>query len=44
VFLLTNLFLRDVSRRIEQGDLAAGITVAVASVASGMVSAACMTD
>ena len=44
VFLLTNLFLRDLSRRIEQGDLAAGIMVAVASVASGMISAACMTD
>jgi putative membrane protein len=44
VFLLTNLFLRDLSKRIEQGDLAAGIMVAVASVASGMISAACMTD
>jgi putative membrane protein len=44
VFLLTNLFLRDLSRRIEEGDLAAGITVAVASLASGMISAACMTD
>jgi putative membrane protein len=44
VFLLTNLFLRDLSRRIEQGDLAAGIIIAVASVASGMISAACMTD
>ena len=44
VFLLANLFLRDLSRRIEEGDLAAGITVAVASLASGMISAACMTD
>jgi putative membrane protein len=44
VFLLLNLFLRDLPRRIEQGDLAAGITIAVASVASGMISAACMTD
>ena len=44
VFLLTNLFLRDLSRRIEQGDVAAGIVVAVASIASGMISAACMTD
>ena len=44
VFLLTNLFLRGLSRRIEQGDLAAGIMIAVASVASGMISAACMTD
>jgi putative membrane protein len=44
VFLLTNLFLRDLSRRIEQGDLAAGIMIAVASVASGLISAACMTD
>ena len=44
VFLLINLSLRDLSRRIEQGDLAAGIMVAVASVASGMISAACMTD
>jgi putative membrane protein len=44
VFLLANLLLRDLSRRIEEGDLAAGITVAVASLASGMISAACMTD
>ena len=44
VFLLTNLFLRDLSRRIEEGDVAAGITVAVASLARGMISAACMTD
>ena len=44
VFLLANLFLRGLSRRIEQGDLAAGIMVAVASIASGMISAACMTD
>ncbi|MEO8259684.1 MAG: DUF350 domain-containing protein [Acidobacteriota bacterium] len=44
VFTLVNLFLRDLSRRIEAGDLAAGITVAVASLASGMISAACMTD
>jgi putative membrane protein len=44
VFLLTNLFLRDLSRRIEESDLAAGITVAVASLASGMISAVCMTD
>jgi putative membrane protein len=44
VFLLANLFLRDLSRRIEEGDLAAGITVAVASLASGMLSAVSMTD
>jgi putative membrane protein len=44
VFLLVNLFLRDLSRRIEEGDVAAGITVAVASLASGMISAACMSD
>jgi putative membrane protein len=44
VFLLANLFLRDLSRRIEQGDLAAGITVAVASLASGMLSAVSMTE
>jgi putative membrane protein len=44
VFLLANLFLRGLSRRIEEGDLAAGITVAVASLASGMLSAVSMTD
>jgi putative membrane protein len=44
VLLPANLFLRDLSRRIEEGDLAAGITVAVASLASGMLSAARMTD
>jgi putative membrane protein len=44
VFLLANVFLRDLSGRIERGDIAAGIMVAVASVASGMISAACMTD
>jgi putative membrane protein len=44
VFLLANLFLRDLSRRIEAGDLAAGIMVAVASLASGMLSAVSMAD
>jgi putative membrane protein len=44
VFLLINLLLRDLSRRIEKGDLAAGITVAVASLASGILSAVCMID
>jgi putative membrane protein len=44
VFVLVNLFLRDLARRIEEDDLAAGITVAVASLASGMISAVCMTD
>lgn len=44
VFLLANLFLRGLSRRIEEGNLAAGITVAAASVAVGMLSAASMTD
>ena len=44
VFLLANLFLRDLSRRIEAGDLAAGIMIAVASLASGMLSAVSMTD
>jgi putative membrane protein len=44
VFLLANLLRRDLSRRIEAGDLAAGIMVAVASVTSGMISAACMID
>ena len=44
MFLLTNLLLGDLSRRIEKGELAAGITVAVASLASGIISAVCMTD
>ena len=44
VFLLANLFLSGLSRRIEQGEVAAGITVAVASLVSGMLSAACMID
>ena len=44
VFMLANLFLRGFSRRIEEGNVAAGITVAVASLVAGIISAACMTD
>jgi len=44
VFLITNLALRDLARRIAEGNVAAGITVAVASVAVGTLSAVCMIE
>lgn len=43
VFLLANLFLRGLSRRIEEGNLAAGITLAITSLAIGVLNAASMT-
>ena len=43
VFLLASLLLRGLSRRIEESDLAAGITLAVAALAIGIVNAASMT-
>lgn len=44
VFLLASLFLRGLSRHIEEGNLAAGVTLAVASLAIGVLNAACITD
>jgi putative membrane protein len=43
VFLVVDLLLRQVSRHIEQGNVAAGITLAAASLAIGIVNAASMT-
>lgn len=43
VFLIANIVLRDLSRRIEQGNVAAGITLATASFAIGILNAASMT-
>lgn len=43
VFVLASLALRGLSRRIEEGDLAAGITLAAASLAIGVLNAASMT-
>lgn len=43
VFLLASLFLRGLSRRIEEGNLAAGVTLAVGSLAIGVLNAASMT-
>lgn len=43
VFVASNLVLRDLSRRIEENNVAAGIMLAVASVVTGGLSAACMT-
>jgi putative membrane protein len=42
VYLLVNLLLREISRRIEEGNIAAATTVAVASLAIGMINAASM--
>ncbi|MSP66745.1 MAG: DUF350 domain-containing protein [Alphaproteobacteria bacterium] len=42
VFLAVNLALREVSARIERGDIAAGTTLAVTSLAVGVVNAACI--
>lgn len=43
VFLIASLFLRGLSRRIEEGNVAAGVTVAAASLAIGVLNAASMT-
>ena len=43
VFLVIDLLLRQVSRHIEGGNVAAGITLAAASLAIGIVNAASMT-
>lgn len=42
VFFLANLLLRGLSKRIEEGNAAAGVTVAAASLAIGIVNAASM--
>lgn len=42
VFVLTSLLLHGLSRRIEAGNVAAGVTVAAASFVIGMVNAASM--
>lgn len=42
VFLVVDLLLRQVSRHIEEGNVAAGITLAAASLAIGIVNAASM--
>lgn len=43
VFLLVDRLLREISRHIEEGNMAAGTTLAAASIAIGIVNAACMT-
>jgi putative membrane protein len=43
LFLLATTVLRDLSRHIDDGNLAAGIVLATASIAIGMLNAACMT-
>ena len=43
VFLLVNFLLRKISRRIEDGNIAAATILAVASLAIGMINAASMT-
>jgi len=43
VLKIVDLALREVSRHIEEGNVAAGITLAAASIALGIVNAACMT-
>jgi len=43
VFLLVNFLLRNISHRIEDGNMAAATTLAVASFAIGMINAASMT-
>lgn len=42
VFKVVDLLIREVSRHIEEGNVAAGITLASASIAIGLVNAACM--
>jgi putative membrane protein len=43
VFLLVDRILREISRHIEEGNMAAGTTLAAVSVAIGIVNAASMT-
>ena len=43
VFLLVDRLLREISRHIEEGNMAAGTTLAAVSVAIGIINAACMT-
>jgi putative membrane protein len=43
VYLLVNLLLREISRRIEEGNIAAATTLAAASLAIGVINAASMT-
>jgi putative membrane protein len=43
VFLLVNFLLRDISHRIEDGNLAVASTLAVASLVIGLINAASMT-
>lgn len=43
VFLVIDRCLRGLSKRIEDGNVAAGTTLATSSVAIGIVNAACMT-
>lgn len=44
VFRLADFILRGLSRRIEDGNLAAALTIAAASLAIGILNAACMTS
>jgi putative membrane protein len=44
LFLLGSVVLRGLSRHIEEGNLAAGVILATASIAIGLLNAACMTD
>jgi len=43
VYLLVNFLLREISRRIEEGNIAAATTLAAASLAIGIINAASMT-
>ncbi len=43
VLKIVDVALREVSRHIEEGNVAAGVTLAAASIALGIVNAACMT-
>ena len=43
VFLVVDRCLREISKHIEEGNVAAGTTLAAASLAIGIVNAACMT-
>jgi putative membrane protein len=42
VFLIANAALGGLSRRVDDGDVAAGATLATASLAVGIINAACM--
>jgi putative membrane protein len=43
VYKITNMVLKDVAKKVEEGHMASGISLATFSIAAGILNAACMT-